>query len=410
MNTGFEFDKKDSSILIVDDHAYMVKILEEILKKEGYKCYPAYDAKQAHQVLSENLTDLILLDIMMPDEDGFEFCKKLKNNPRTAEIPVIFISAKIEIEDKINGFNLGGVDYITKPFNPVEVSARVATHIQLKKSKDFIKNYNDQLEQIIDVRTRELIKTEKQAVFGQLIQGIIHNIRGPVASVISSFSLIDFYREDIEEYLKDKPELLNELNEKFKEIWEVIEHDDKMLNNLLKTIDNMMVKSRSDKSIEVEIIDLNEIIRQEVEFMNADMLFNKIEKNISLIDKPLNVKAIPGEISQVFSNILKNSLDAMYERKNSLISISTGITGNFAWFAITDNGAGIPANIIHKIFDPFYTTKKMKSEENSKAPTGTGIGLHYCRQTVESYGGKIEVHSKEGEGATFTISLPIAKK
>ena len=408
MNPGLVINNEDTYILIVDDQPYNIRVLEEILKKDKYNYSIATSAEKAYELIMNKLPDLILLDVMMPGEDGFQFCSKLKDNPRTAEVPVIFLTAKIEMEDKIKGFQLGAVDYVTKPFNGVEVLARISTHIQLKKTKDFIKNYNHQLEQIIEIRTKELVKTEKQASFGQLMQGIIHNIRGPIASVISSFSLIDFYKEDIAEYLKDKPELIGEVNEKFREIWEVIEHDQKMLERLLKTIDAMMVKSRSDKSEVVEVVDLNDVIRQEVEFLNADMTFNKIEKNISLSENPLKVKAIPGEISQIFSNIVKNSLDAMYNRRNSSITIISGNSGNIAWFKVSDNGPGIPADIMSKIFDPFYTTKKMKNDDIGDGPTGTGIGLHYCKQTVEHYGGKIEVESTEAEGATFTVSIPIA--
>ena len=409
MNPGLEIDNQNVSVLIVDDQPYNIRVLEEILKKEKYNFSIAISAEKAYEIITAQLPDIILLDIMMPGEDGFQFCAKLKDNPRTAEIPIIFLTAKVETEDKIKGFQLGAVDYVTKPFNPIEVLARISTHVQLKKSKDFIKNYNHQLEQIIEVRTRDLIKTEKQAAFGQLMQGIIHNIRGPIASVISSFSLIKFYREDLAEYLKDKAELQGEIDEKFKEIWDVLEHDDKMLERLIKTIDAMMAKSRSDRSEVTEIVDLNDIIRQEIEFLQADMVFNKIEKEITLYEKPLKIKVIPGEISQIFSNIVKNSLDAMYNRRNSRMTIISGDTKENCWFTIKDNGPGIPANIINKIFDPFYTTKQMKKKDDeSDAPTGTGIGLHYCKQTVDSYGGRIEVYSKEGEGASFTITLPLA--
>lgn len=408
MAQSFTFDNSDSTILIVDDQPYNVRILEEILKKENYKQLSANNAAEAHKILKDCLPDLILLDIMMPGEDGFEFCSKIKQNARTNDIPVIFLTAKVEIEDKIHGFKLGAVDYITKPFNAVEVVARVFTHVQLKKSRDFIKSYNTQLELIIEQRTQELIKSEKQAVFGQLMQGIIHNIRGPIASVISSFQLIGFYREDLEVYLKDKPELMNEVNEKFKEIWDVIEHDDKMLTKLTKTMDAMMAKSRSDKSKIIEIVDLNEILRQEIEFFDADMGFNKIEKDITLFDKPLNIKVIPGEVAQIFSNLVNNSLDAMYNRKDSKIAVASGMNAQFCWFSVTDNGPGIPYDIINKIFDPFFTTKKMRKDDNINAPTGTGIGLHFSKQTAESYGGRIEVSSKVGEGAKFTVYIPIS--
>lgn len=410
MSQFTEIDIKDSLVLIVDDQPFNVRVLEEILKRQNYKYTVATNAAMAYEAMQKSPPDLLLLDIMMPGEDGYEFCQRIKKEPRYAGIPVIFLSAKVEVDDKIKGFQIGAVDYITKPFHASEVLARISTHIQLKKTKEFIKNYNQQLEQIIEVRTKELIKTEKQASFGQLMQGIIHNIRGPIASVISSFSLISFYREDIGDYLKEKPELMNEVDEKFKEIWDVIEQDDRMLNKLLKTIDAMMMKSRSDKSEVIEIIDLNEILGQEIEFLNAEPTFNKIEKKIELSPNALKIKVIPGEIAQVFGNVVKNALDAMYDKKDARIEIRSGRSESEVWFTVGDNGVGIPDNIKTKIFEPFYTTKRMKKEDGSKEPTGTGIGLHYCKQTVESYSGKIKVDSRQGEGTTFTITLPFSDK
>lgn len=409
MNHNFSFNNNDSTILIVEDQQYTVRVLEEILKRENYKYRVASNASEAYKLLKAGLPDLILLDIMMHGEDGFEFCANIKQNNRFKDIPVIFLTAKAELEDKIHGFELGAVDYITKPFNALEIIARITTHIQNKKSKDFIKSYNKELESIIEQRTQELMKSEKQAIFGQLIQGIIHNIRGPIASVISSFQLITFYREDLDAYLKKKPELLNGCTEKFKEIWNVIAHDEKMLMKLTKTIDAMMIKSRSDKSKVLENVDLNDVLRQEIEFLNADMLFNKIDKDIILYDKPLNIKVIPGEIGQVFSNIVNNSLDAMYNCKDSKITVVSGISDKFCWFSVADNGLGIPQDIINKIFDPFFTTKKSRRGDEVNGSNGAGIGLHFSKQTAESYGGKVEVSSIQGEGAEFKVYIPAAE-
>ncbi|MBP7497172.1 MAG: hybrid sensor histidine kinase/response regulator [Bacteroidales bacterium] len=404
---GYIFDKAQITILIVDDQPYNIKVLEEILKKESYNYLIATNAQETYQILLSTIPDLILLDIMMPGEDGFEICRKVKNNPKTSEIPIIFLTAKVEVDDKVRGFKLGAIDYITKPFQPIEVSARVSTHIALKKSKEFIIKYNMQLEEILEQRTKELIKSEKQAAFGQLIQGIIHNIRGPISSVISSFSLIEFYKEDTNKILSEQPEVYKKLNESLNEIWEVIRHDESQLQKLIKTVDAMMIKSRSDKSEVIELVDLNEIIRQEIEFMRADMFFNKIEKNIKLFEEPLNIKVIPGEIAQVFNNLLKNSLDAMHTSLQPKIEIGTGTNGSHYWFYVADTGQGISESIIDKIFDPFYTTKKMRRDENDDSPTGSGIGLHFCKQTIESYGGRIEVISKPDKGAKFIVYIPL---
>lgn len=129
------FNQK-SLILLVDDIPVNIELLEEILKDEGYSILATSNGRETFETLGKCTPDLILLDVMLPDIDGFEICERLKKNPATSQIPVIFITAANNLENKIRGFDLGAVDYITKPFKDVEVIARVRTHIQLKKAKD----------------------------------------------------------------------------------------------------------------------------------------------------------------------------------------------------------------------------------------------------------------------------------
>jgi len=155
--------KNDVVILLVDDVPQNIQILGEILKNEGYSFAIAMNGKETFHLLEKKLPDLILLDVMLPDTDGFKICGKLKENKITAEIPVIFLTAKTETEDKVKGLELGAVDYITKPFEAVEVIARVRTHVQLKKSKDLIRQYYEELE-----KEKKLL--EKMAITDDLTQ------------------------------------------------------------------------------------------------------------------------------------------------------------------------------------------------------------------------------------------------
>lgn len=145
-------------ILLVDDIPQNIQILHEILSEGKYSFAIAASGKETFAVLEKKLPDLILLDIMLEDTDGFEICKQLKEDSRTAEIPVIFLTARVRLEDKVRGFQMGAVDYITKPFEEAEVIARVHTHLQLKQASDIIKEYNRQLE----VANKELSEKNKQ--------------------------------------------------------------------------------------------------------------------------------------------------------------------------------------------------------------------------------------------------------
>ncbi|MFC1563956.1 response regulator [candidate division KSB1 bacterium] len=158
-----EFDKEEARILIVDDTQKNIQVLGAILKKEKYQINVAMNGLQALKQVEKVHPDLILLDVMMPELDGFETCKRLKADPETKDIPVIFLTAKVEVEDIVKGFELGAVDYVTKPFNHTELLARVDTHLQLKlareqieKYADELKEWNEKLEEKLDARTKEI--------------------------------------------------------------------------------------------------------------------------------------------------------------------------------------------------------------------------------------------------------------
>ncbi|MCP5106032.1 MAG: response regulator [bacterium] len=175
MSVQIEPGQKAPLILLVDDIPQNIQILHQILSNENYSFAIASGGNETFAVLEKRLPDLILLDIMMDDVDGFEVCKRLKENPETAVIPVIFLTARVRVEDKVHGFQLGAVDYITKPFEEAEVIARVRTHIQLKRSSDIIKKYNTQLEgsnRELSEKNRKILeqKKELEESYGRLKQ------------------------------------------------------------------------------------------------------------------------------------------------------------------------------------------------------------------------------------------------
>ena len=196
--TDNKTEKKNSSILIVDDVNKNLQLMATILLDKGYDIRIASNGKQALHSLDQELVDLILLDVMMPEMDGFEVCQKIKANPETANIPILFLTAKTEVTDKVRGFEIGGADYITKPFDPIEVIARINAHLQLKLANDTILEYSDQLEEMLYERTHELIMSERQATIGQLIQGIVHNLRGPLTVIGPGSQMIKMKLDNFE--------------------------------------------------------------------------------------------------------------------------------------------------------------------------------------------------------------------
>ncbi len=180
-------------ILLVDDVPQNIQILHQILNMGEYSFAIATSGKETLQMVKKKLPDLILLDIMLGDIDGFEVCQQLKNDPETAAVPIIFLTAKVRVEDKVKGFKLGAVDYITKPFEDAEVVARVHTHIQLKKSIDIIKEYNQQLkesfgemqksyQELMDSQV-ELVEREKKSAVKTLSANATHEMNQPITVI-----------------------------------------------------------------------------------------------------------------------------------------------------------------------------------------------------------------------------------
>lgn len=400
--------KKNSLVLLVDDIPQNIQVLGAILKNQGYSFALTTSGKETYELLEKVTPDIILLDVMLPDEDGFSICEKLKKNEITADIPILFLTAKNDTSDKVKGFKVGAVDYITKPFEELEVIERVKNHLQAKLDRDQIKSYNKELEVVVEQRTNELLKKERETILAQFIQGVVHNIRGPISSALAASDLIQAVREDLNMKI-DQGIKKNELKEHLSEVWEILELNNEVLRKMANNLEAMLRKSRTDQIQENDVYCLNDMIKQELEFLEVDLKFkNQVEKKINLSAERLPVFVSLGDIAQIFENLIKNAMDAMYKKLNPCIEIQTGSLNGYNWFSVLDNGDGIPDSIIGKIFDPFFTTKPLKSDPNviNAEPIGTGIGLQFCKKTVEAYHGKIEVEKGRTNGAKFTVYLP----
>lgn len=393
-------------ILIVDDTPKNLQLLGSILSKANYEVAVATSGPQALNFLTKRQPNLILLDIMMPEMDGFEVAQNITKNPATKDIPFMFVSAMSDTDSKVKGFEYGAKDYITKPFQVAEILARVKTHLQLKKALDTVNEYNTKLEDMLESRTKELIKSERNSAFSLLSQGIVHNLKNPLTIIYGGSQILEFSKPDMSaESLSDPVKKYIELAAK------TANKVNTSVNRMLDMINSLMAKSRTDKSDALEDFDLNELLTNELEFLTADLHFkNKVEKEINVHEGTLIINAIPGEISQILQNLIRNALDAMHKQEAQSLAFSTGKEKNHIWLSIKDNGPGIPEDLQQKIFDPFFTTKPKATEKKTKEPTGTGLGLHMCAQMVESYKGYIKLNSKVGEGSEFKLFFPAVTK
>ncbi|PMB18610.1 sensor histidine kinase [Fischerella thermalis] len=415
-NTGF--------ILIVDDNPTNLSVLCEALNSEGFRFRVAVDGESAIAQVERNQPELILLDVQMPGIDGFETCRRLKANPVSQNIPIIFTTALNDIESKTKGFALGAVDYIPKPFAQEEVIARVRVHLRLKQ-------LTESLEQQVSDRTAtlkkaqvQLVQQEKLSTLGELIAGVAHEINNPISFIASNLPPLEEYIAGVSEILQlyqqeypnptarittaiEKLDLDFVLQDMFK-ILESLKIGSERIEKISTSLRNF---SRSDSDFKMPA-DLHEGLDSTLMILQHRLKGNSDRPSIEVIrnygELP-EINCYIGQMNQVFMNILANAIDALDEAiaqekiSNSIpqIQITTEVdTEQWAVISIADNGMGIPEPIQQRLFEPLFTTKPVGK--------GTGLGLSIAHQiVVEKHNGELLVNSQLGKGTEFIIKIPI---
>lgn len=367
-----------SSILVVDDTPDILSLIMELLKSE-YALKLANSPKKALDLLqSKPKIDLILLDIMMPEIDGYEMCKIIKNNPYYANTPIIFLTALEKTTDLIKGFDLGAVDYITKPFIPEVLKARVKTHIELKLLHD--KAIND-----LQEKEEMLFRQSRMMTLGEMFENVIHQWKQPLSIINMSCSI---QKMNCELGELDIDDVANTLDLVVSET-----------EYLSQTIDDFRDFARSNE--EKDTFDIREVFNHAVEILSYRS--NKIEIEIYNEIDSFKYRSYKNFIIQIVINILNNAFDAM--KKNSdkmLIRAESVIKESEIIIKICDNAGGIKMDNIDSVFEKYVTTKDKKED--------SGIGLYMCRQIVEKkLLGKITAYNSQ-EGACFELLLPILKE
>jgi signal transduction histidine kinase len=412
-------------ILIVDDNPTNLSVLSKALKLANYKVRAVVDGEEALKQVELHPPELILLDIQMPKLDGFETCRRLQANPVTSKIPVIFMTALGDADNKVKGLSLGAVDYITKPFDQEEVLARVKVHWKLKQLTDLLEQQVTEQSQTLQKNQTQLLQQEKFSTLGHLIAGIGHEINNPLGCITSNI-------EVAKQYLADMTALLALYQEKYPQPGDVIlsmidEIDlDFISQDFVKLQDAMAVAGNRLKDISES---LRNFARADDEQKKTIDLHEGLENTLLLLqhrirarsDRPAIdiskhygglplVECYPGLVNQVFMNILANAIDALEESNQgrsfseiqlqpNQIKICTEAKNDFVVISISDNGVGMSEPVKERIFEYQFTTKGIGK--------GTGLGLAIAHQAiVEKHGGKIEIASEVGHGTTFTLVLP----
>ena len=428
---------QQGEILIVDDIPTNIKLLYEVLQQSNYKVSIAKNAESAFKKLEKIVPDLILLDVMMPGLDGFEVCKKLKQNPKTRDIPVIFMTALTDEVDKVKGLSIGAVDYITKPIHPDEVLARIKVHLTLRHTQmQLLSEITErkQTERELHHALSELQKTQIQLVhnekmlsLGQLVAGVAHEINNPVNFIHANLHHAERYVEDLLEiiglYKRYIPNPPKEISAKMTEIdLDYLEKDlVKILNSMslgTSRICDIVFSLRNfsrHHEAEVKQADIHEGIDSTLTILQGSLQRNNSYPDIQVVKDygslPL-IECCAGQLNQVFMNLLSNAIEAVNERdatrtvaeaiaNPSMIKISTMVENQRLLIQIMDNGLGIPEDLRSQIFNPFFTTKEVGK--------GTGMGLSISYGIItETHKGKLWCEPNlDQQGTRFCIELPI---
>lgn len=371
-----------NKILVVDDAASIVNAIRDTLKPE-YEVETAFSGKDALEILREFRPDLILLDVMMPGMDGYTVCRKIRSDPAFNFVKIIMVSGKTMLEERLRGYDAGADDYIGKPFKTEELLAKVRVFLRLKSVEDQLRELNQTLNEQVRIRTEQLIDAEKMAAIGRYAAGIVHNLNNPLQVIMGNAQLLAMKHPD---------------NHKIMSLRKAAAQMKKIIGTILST-------SHRESKAESMNIDLNEVLMNQMELLKANPFFkHKIRTEMKL--KPLpTYRGIYAHFSQSLGNLIKNAVDAMYEKESGTLSISSSVENEAIIIKISDTGHGISPKKMGKIFNPFFTTKPLTAKDDR--PTGTGLGLASSKEMVESYGGEIVAESQDDKGTTFTVRLPI---
>lgn len=363
-----EAKKRKPLILIVDDNPRNIQLVGAVLKNNTDCDFAfAMDGFQALKQAQKTPPDLILLDVMMPEMDGYQTCERLKADPETAAIPVIFLTARVQSEDIVRGFDVGAADYVAKPFQSAELLARVRTQLKIKEGNDIIQRQNDERKQLLHV--------------------LCHDLVNPFSSIVSCLDIID----DAESFLTLKPRLL-----------QIAENG----LNLIELV--RRIRSIEEKGLPPMTEDTPLTLLAERSHMLMDERLKN--KNITLrVDVPdnLTVKVDPVSfINTVLNNLVSNAVKFSYP--GSTVELKGSLEEGQVVIRVVDHGIGIPDDILRGIFD----LGKMTTRTGTANERGTGFGMPLVQQFVAAGGGTIEICSRsekdspDDHGTEVIIRMP----
>ncbi len=409
-------DEPGGSVLVVDDTPSALQLLSTLLQQADYQVRAAPSGELALWSADAEPPELILLDVQMPGLDGYEVCRRLKRNPALCEIPVIFLSALGDTDDKLNGFAAGGVDFISKPYDFPEVHARVAAHLKLSRLKKLLHYQNEHLHELVEAKALELSSTHvalvaersqrdvaerdsrqrlaeiahmnRTAGASVYTAALVHELNQPLAAIMSN-------AEAARLMLASPAPPLSEIAEILDDIW----RDNRRASELIRRMRDLLRKSDSASAA----VDLNEVVLGTLDLLASEARRRSVQLTHRLTGESTCVLADPVQLQQVLINLVLNSMDAMSdstgERVVDILTVRSadGNMGDRVIVQVCDRGCGFQKEL-DELFTPFSSTKEH----------GMGLGLTISQAIIHAHGGQIAVRDNPGGGAIVSFGLPFA--
>jgi two-component system sensor histidine kinase/response regulator len=355
-------------LLVVDDQEANIQVLGSMLGKLGFEILPATDGAQALRRLKSRKPDLILLDLIMPDMDGFEICRRIQENPEWAEIPIIFLSASDDKNLIVRALESGGVDYITKPFNKLELVSRVRTHLMLKTARDHLKR----------------LAQDKEELLGM----ISHHMQNHLAGLhMCAQLMIDRVKESADP--------------KLHLMAENIQNSSSQMRAFLKAF---LANAAADHSLNIKLerVSFSEAAARAIRRYEAAAKAKEISLHGNSSDEPAFVLADPAALDQVLDNLVSNAVKFSPRSREISILVERGLLHTEC--RIRDQGAGFTDNDKKQMFRRYA---RLSAKPTGGEPS-TGLGLSIAKKLMLSMNGELNCESKAGEGATFIVRLSTA--
>jgi signal transduction histidine kinase len=374
-------DTTQRFILVVDDNAANRDTLARRLQRQGYVVVAAASGRQALEILRADTCDLVLLDIMMPEMDGYEVLQRIKGDPRLQAIPVVMISALSELDSVARCIEMGADDYLTKPFNPILLKARVGACLERKWARDREAQLFEQ------VKTNYKRLKALEALRDDMTQMLIHDLRTPLSSVIAGMHTLD---------------VVGELTESQRELMDIAITG---AEGLLDIINDMMDVENAESGVmtlEYTVFSAEDLVTSALGQVGSLVESREMTLVRRVAPDLQPIEGDEGKLRRTLVNLLGNAIK--FTPTGGLITLDVRDEGSSALFSVSDNGEGIPSEAFDRVFEKFGRIKPLHGGQK----VGAGLGLAFCKMVVNGHGGRIWVESTLGQGSAFHFCIPFS--